>query len=99
VSRAGSYLALTEWKLVRSAEELESKRKEALHQAQRYASGSLSALELSRTRYLVLVSEKAANPPDEQVGDVLYRAVNIAISRDSPSVDARKTKSRSRKGG
>ncbi|MBI3074431.1 MAG: hypothetical protein HYY84_20150 [Deltaproteobacteria bacterium] len=87
----GSYLALTEWKVVRDGDDPKKKRGEAREQAQRYAQSALAGLELERTRYLILVSKKQVAVQDEVVGQITFRAINIAIERELPSVEARTT--------
>ena len=88
-------LVLTEWKLVRNASELPRKAEEGRNQASRYGGSSLAAMELSVTRYVVLVSEHALPMPSDVLeGSRLYRFVNIPISPEPPSVAARRAATR-----
>lgn len=84
-------LVLTEWKL---ATQSNSKRKyqEALTQAERYARGSLAAIELKSYRYLVIVSEDFLKdvPSDIEKEGIFYKYINIAVDPSSPSTQARK---------
>lgn len=84
-------LVLTEWKM---ATQSNSKQKyhEALAQAERYARGSLAAIELKSYRYLVIVSEEFLNdvPPDHEKEGIIYKYINIAVDPSAPSTQARK---------
>lgn len=87
-------LVLTEWK-VASEGNSASKFSEALNQAKLYAQGSLASIELKKYRYLVVVSEKQIQTPDDLEQDgVVYKHVNIAVDPISPSLAARKNKSK-----
>jgi hypothetical protein len=84
-------LVLTEWKLVRSATEVDGQQATAIKQAELYRSGVLGGLELVGTRYVVLVSEDIARPSSETlVGNCVYRTVMVRVSPSSPSVSARR---------
>ena len=90
VRRTARAVVLTEWKLVRTADELEEKAAEARAQAQLYSSGVLGDIALKNTRYVVLVSRKRLRQlADPQEGGVTYRHVAIVIDPDPPSVEAR----------
>lgn len=84
-------LVLTEWK---TATQSNSKQKyrEAFAQAERYARGSLAAIELKSYRYLVIVSEEYLNdvPADHEKEGIIYKYINIAVDPSSPSIQARK---------
>lgn len=83
-------IVLTEWKVARDAQEVASRFAEAKSQAARYAGGSLSDLELTTVRFLVVVSKKHVKvPPDAADGSVHYRHRLIAVDPDSPSVAAK----------
>lgn len=84
--RVAEALVLTEWKLVREAGELDTKLAAAKTQVSRYASGVLGGFELAQCRYLVIVSERVLQlPQDESVGDVRHRHINIAVDPLPPS--------------
>ncbi len=84
-------MVLTEWKVVRESD-AGAKATEGRTQAERYASMELAGFELRRHRYIVLVSSKPeVMPASETVRDVTYHFVNIAVERDRPSVEARRT--------
>jgi hypothetical protein len=90
VQRTGNAVVLTEWKLVRSPDELMTKAAEARKQASLYAAGILGALELKRTRYIVLVSSSSQHRLGDVESDgVLYRHVVLAVDPVSPSLAAR----------
>ncbi len=81
-------LVLTEWKVVRKENEKDDRIEKAIKQCQRYSKGSLSAIELARYRYIVLVSEKHLDIEKDSRGDsdgIIYRIVNIAYNPDPPS--------------
>jgi hypothetical protein len=79
-------VVLTEWKKSSSATDAESKFADARSQAKRYAQGSLGGVELTTYRYLVVVSEKQVQPPDDYAeGSVTYRHINIAVDPATPS--------------
>jgi len=84
-------LVLTEWK---KATQSNSKQKyqEAFVQAERYARGSLAAIELKSYRYLVIVSTGFLDniPPDFEKDGINYKHINIAVDPSSPSTQARK---------
>lgn len=87
--------ALTEWKKVLSAKELDQKYADALSQAKRYssASGSLAGFELSSRRFLVMVSKDLLpNIPDPHIdGSVTYECINIAVDPSTPSKTPRQS--------
>lgn len=79
-------LVLTEWKLVRSESERESKLQQAFDQAKRYCRGILAGFEVASPRYLVIVSQDYCTMPDvRQEAGVKYEYHNIAIAPSSPS--------------
>lgn len=84
-------LVLTEWKKVTEKDELSKSIDKALGQAKLYAGGSLAGLELDTYRYLVLVTERALEMPndiDDELG-VTYHPINIAVDPLTPSHAAR----------
>jgi hypothetical protein len=86
VERSAEALVLTEWKKVTGGNTLDACAEEALKQAARYASGSLSGIELYAQRYLVLVSEDVLDiPSDRTDSGITYRYVNIPVNPASPS--------------
>lgn len=91
-------LVLTEWKV--ADEKIAASRfEEARAQAQLYKGGLLAGLELAQYRYVVVVSildlPKALVPDDAQIGEVIYRHINIAIEPRYPSQQARATRKKS----
>lgn len=84
-------LVLTEWKTATKSN-CTQKYQEALTQAERYARGSLAAIELKRYRYLVIVSEDYLDnvPPDHEKDSIKYKYINIAVDPTPPSTQARK---------
>lgn len=79
-------LVLTEWKIIRNKSELLGKIRDAKKQAIRYSTGVLGGLELSRYRYLVMVSEKRLPmPKDLEELRINYRIINIAVDPETPS--------------
>ncbi len=74
-------MALTEWKLVRDSADLETVVGQARAQAVRYTAGSLAGFEIPSMRFLGIVSEDVLDErPDELLGPVKYRHVNIAVN-------------------
>src|SRR4051812_13855894 len=90
IRRTARALVLTEWKCVREASELEEKAEEGRRQAELYATGVLGDLELKKTRYIVLVSEKTLPvPADHEITGVTSRHVILPFNPDTPSKEAR----------
>jgi hypothetical protein len=83
---ASQGLVLTEWKLVRRDNELESKEQEAFEQAKRYREGILAGFEVASPRYLIIVSADYRIMPSlrEEAG-VKYEYHNIAVEPSTPS--------------
>jgi hypothetical protein len=89
---APAAIVLTEWKVARSSSEIERQFEVARKQASLYAGGALSDLELSTIRFLVVVAEKEAEPPEDLVeGNIRYRHKVVAVNPDSPSTAAKKS--------
>ena len=63
MNRIARALVLTEWKLVKQADDIDGKAQEGRKQTALYAAGVLGDLELKRTRYVVLVCEGELQPP------------------------------------
>lgn len=61
-ARASEGLVLREWKVAKNDAEISKAFEEARAQADIYAGGVLSGLELAGYRYLVIVTEKQAPP-------------------------------------
>jgi hypothetical protein len=90
IESAADALVLTEWKKVNNDAELNDKIQEAQRQAAIYSAGVLGGIELANYRYLVMVSERMMEMPDNRLeGVVTYRHINIAVNPASPSVEAR----------
>lgn len=92
VEETSEGLVLTEWKLVKDANDVQNVASVAYNQAKNYSGGVLAGIELRNYRYLVLVSEKQITtiPDDIVEGEVTYKYKNIAISPDVPSTAAKK---------
>jgi hypothetical protein len=83
---AADALVLTEWKLVRNPEELQTQLVQARRQASRYVAGILGGIELASYRYLVIVSrDRSSMPADSSEEGIVYRNVNIAVDPLPPS--------------
>jgi hypothetical protein len=79
-------LTLTEWKVARTAAEVEGKYQEAVSQLRSYAAGVLAGVELQSVRYAVTVgSDRADLRADSLEGAVVFRHVHIAVAPSSPS--------------
>jgi hypothetical protein len=90
IESASEALVLTEWKLVRTAAELNPKSAQAFEQAKLYSTGSLAGFELASRRYLIMVSKGRLEMPADRVqGDVLYQYRNVAIEAATPSSQAK----------
>ena len=88
-ARAGTALVLTEWKRVTHRLSVAEATHAIEVQVQRYRRGSLVGVELKRTCYGVLVSEKHVPlPADRALADVTLRYVNVVVDPDTPSVTA-----------
>lgn len=86
IRRAADAMVVTEWKLVRDESDLEDTVNAARTQLARYSDGSLGGFEIASVRFLVTITERScAELPDEQVGDVTYRHINIVVNPRSPS--------------
>jgi hypothetical protein len=95
VARTARALVLTEWKLVRTGDNMLGIASQARSQAALYAAGALGALELKQTRYIVLVTGTGLEPlPDIEEGGIVYRHVVIPVSSERPSVAARRRQKR-----
>lgn len=87
--RVADTLVLTEWKLAKARREVTEKAGEGKRQAKVYSASSLAAIELGAIRYVVVVTERREQvPDDEQDAAITYRFINIAVNPDSPSVTA-----------
>ena len=90
IESAADALVLTEWKVVRTKEELNAKIEEARRQAAIYSSGVLGGIQIANYRYLVMVSERKMKMPDNRLEEAItYRHINIAVNPKDPSVEAR----------
>ena len=90
VRRTARALILTEWKLVKEPGELDRKAEEARRQTDSYAGSILGGIELKSTRYIVLVSRKNLQPPEDQTSDaVTFRHIVLAIAPDPHAREAR----------
>ncbi len=83
-------MALTEWKLARSESEVLRKFQEGKKQACLYSAGVLGGVELTDTRYIVVVSQDMASGNDDvDEKAITYKYVNIAVHPTVPSAAAR----------
>ncbi|THI90456.1 MAG: hypothetical protein CAF41_003545 [Nitrospira sp. CG24A] len=95
MKRTARALVLTEWKLIKSQDEMTRKAQEAREQAAIYSGGVLGDAELKRTRYIVLVCQlDLPSPDDVSDGAVTYRHVLLPTSPKNPSTMARVRRSR-----
>ena len=87
IQRTASALVLTEWKRVTDPDELAEMARQAREQTNRYKSGALGALELKRTRYVVLVTEREERPPSDQTtpDGVRFRHLTLAVNPQKAS--------------
>jgi len=95
LARAVEGFVLTEWKVARTPAQGPQKFAEARAQADLYKRGALAGTELTRYRYLIVVSENellsTSVPADITTADgVIYRHINIVVDPSSPSVAARR---------
>ena len=90
IESAAETLVLTEWKLVKSPEDLQAKIQEAKKQAEIYSTDVLGGIEIRNYRYLVMVSEKRLKMPDDSIKNATtYRHINIAVNPGSPSQESK----------
>jgi hypothetical protein len=86
VQRAARALVLTEWKIAGTAAEMQTKVKEAREQIKQYVGGVLGDTELTRTRYIVIVTTQALQPaPDESTDEITYRHIVVSLTPLTPS--------------
>jgi hypothetical protein len=86
IERTSTALVLTEWKVIRQGQKLETKVREAYEQTKVYSAGVLSGVELVNYRYLVVVSEKGLKMPGDLIEDNLtFRHINVPIDPEIPS--------------
>jgi hypothetical protein len=84
--QATEAMILTEWKCVRTDDDLQRKYEDAIGQLEKYAAGSLAGFELRSMRYAVTVGIDRVSPrPDQRDGGVTLRHVHIAIAPRPPS--------------
>jgi len=86
VERSADGLVLTEWKKADNGNDAAQKFKQARFQASRYTQGALAGIELTGSRYLVVVSRVSVSvPADINEGGVVYRHINVPVEADVPS--------------
>jgi hypothetical protein len=85
--RTAEALVLTEWKIVRNPDDLDSQIDVAHRQARVYAASALAGLELSSRRYLVMVSEDFDTRLPKEIPDqaTTYEVISIAVAPSPPS--------------
>jgi hypothetical protein len=92
IRRTARALVLTEWKLVRNGDDINTLAKTARTQSKLYSMGVLHDIVLKSTRYVVLVSKKQLQPLDDfRETDVTYRHIVVPVDPDPPSVAAKKS--------
>jgi hypothetical protein len=88
-----SALVLTEWKVASTDNDAEAKVDEAGRQAALYAAGSLSDLELTSVRYLIVVTPTRRDMGNQTTdGGIVYRQVLLAVDPATPSVVSRQSR-------
>jgi hypothetical protein len=91
VAGVADALILTEWKVVRAASQAHADAKSARLQIEQYTCGVLAGIELSRWRYVVLVSrEQVPEMDDVEIGSAKCRHINVPVSPLTPSEFARR---------
>lgn len=86
IRRASQGLVLTEWKVVRTPEQLKTQCEAAYKQASRCSRGILNGFPVASTRYLVMVSEEVMKMPEPTTdGLTTYEYRNVAVSPSVPS--------------
>jgi len=84
--RSADGLVLTEWKKAGPKDNPRQRFEEARAQARRYAQGALAGIELTGSRYLVVVSRRQIQVPDDlNESGIMYRHVNIPVEPEVPS--------------
>lgn len=84
--RSAEGLVLTEWKKAGPQDNPVERFEEARLQARRYAQDALAGIELSGSRYLVVVTRREVVVPDDlSEGGVVYRHINIPVEPHVPS--------------
>jgi hypothetical protein len=82
-------LVLTEWKVSKAAGR--DYFGEAFKQARSYSQGVLAATELATHRYLVVVSDRALECPEDRIDSgITFRHINIPVRPETPSKAARR---------
>lgn len=90
IEKTSTSLVLTEWKIVKSNNELDEKIKQAFEQTKLYVSGVLGGIELTNYRYSVMVSDKNMKMPSDLIeNNIVYRHINVSVNPDTPSVEAK----------
>ena len=84
-------IVLTEWKVAKTSSEVERRAKEARAQVREYVGGVFGTLELTRTRYIIILSKESIHPPcDFLENEIKYRHIALSLSPSTPSKAARK---------
>jgi hypothetical protein len=90
VHRAARALVLTEWKIANKSADVRAKADEAREQLKDYEGGTLGDIELTRTRFIIIVSEDRFQPPQDHLeGPITYRHIAVSLSPLTPSRAAR----------
>lgn len=96
VRRIARAMVATEWKIVRGGSQPDNRAREARLESKEYAADVLGDLELKRTRYIVLVSNRQLRSlPDVYEDGICYRHILLAVDPEIPSRAARKSSSAS----
>ena len=89
VQRAADGLVLTEYKLADGGNAA-SAFMWARPQAKLYSQGALAGFEVTRYRYVIVLSERRAQVPENQtIRAVNYQYINIAVDPQTPSREAK----------
>lgn len=92
LSLAARGVVLTEWKVAKTASEVNTRAQEAIEQTKQYKSGTLGDMELVNTRYIVIVSDVYFQAPENYVeGGVTYRHIPLCLSAETASQAAKKS--------
>lgn len=87
VERTSVGMVLTEWKRAKNSNEVDKLYEKGKDQASKYTAGVLGGVELTDTRYVVVVTENAATHKDDfdDKNGITYRFINIAVKPIVPS--------------
>jgi hypothetical protein len=87
IRRAARALVLTEWKraIATTPTAIRNAARDGRNQASVYAGEMLAGFDLRSVRYVIVVTEdRITPPPDDPVGDITYRYLNLAVNPSAP---------------